>query len=98
MKAAFSENIRRLREEKGLSQTDLARRLGVNKSLIWGYENMERLPSLNSLAKLSSIFNVSMEFLLGINKNKTVDVSHLSTEQISVVTAVINQFEKDNGM
>ena len=38
-----------------------------------------------------------MEFLLGINKNKTVDVSHLSTEQISVVTAVINQFEKDNG-
>lgn len=97
MKAAFSENIRRLREEKGLSQTDLARRLGVNKSLIWGYENMERLPSLNSLAKLSSIFNVSMEFLLGINKNKTVDVSHLSTEQISVVTAVINQFEKDNG-
>lgn len=97
MKAAFSENIRRLREEKGLSQTDLARRLGVHKSLIWGYENMERLPSLNSLAKLSSIFNVSMEFLLGINKNKTVDVSHLSTEQISVVTAVINQFEKDNG-
>ena len=97
MKAAFSENIRRLREEKGLSQTDLARRLGVNKSLIWGYENMERLPSLNSLAKLSSIFNVSMEFLLGINKNKTVDVSHLSTEQISVVTSVINQFEKDNG-
>lgn len=80
-----------------MSQTDLARRLGVNKSLIWGYENMERLPSLNSLAKLSSIFNVSMEFLLGINKNKTVDVSHLSTEQISVVTAVINQFEKDNG-
>lgn len=96
MKAAFSENLKKLREEKGISQTELARRLGVNKSLISSYENMERLPSLNALAKLSYQFNVSMEFLLGINKNKTVDISNLTTEQISVVTSVIKQFEKDN--
>lgn len=96
MKAAFSENLKKLREEKGISQTELARRLGVNKSLISSYENMERLPSLNALAKLSYQFNVSMEFLLGIKKNKTVDISNLTTEQISVVTSVIKQFERDN--
>ena len=79
-----------------ISQTELASRIGVNKSLISAYENQERLPSLNALAKLSYQFNVSMELLLGLNKNKTVDVSTLTTEQISVITSVIKQFEKDN--
>lgn len=96
MKAEFSENLKKLREEKGISQTELARRLGVNKSLISSYENMERLPSLNALVKLSYQFGISMETLLGVKRNKTVDVSNLSTEQISVVTSVIKQFEKDN--
>ena len=96
VKAEFSENLKKLREEKGISQTELAKRLGVNKSLISSYENMERSPSLNALVKLSYQFNVSIETLLGINKNKTVDVSNLTTEQISVVTSVIKQFEKDN--
>ena len=96
MKAEFSENLKKLREEKGISQTELAKRLGVNKSLISAYENMERLPSLNALAKLSYQFGVSMEMLLGIKRNKTVDVSNLTTEQISAVTSVIKQFEKDN--
>ena len=96
VKAEFSENLKKLREEKGMSQTELASRIGVNKSLISVYESQERLPSLNALAKLSYQFNVSMEFLLGINKNKTVDVSKLTTEQIAVVTSVISQFEKDN--
>lgn len=96
MKAEFSENLKKLREEKGISQTELAKRIGVNKSLISAYESMERLPSLSALAKLSYQFNVSMEFLLGIKRNKTVDVSNLTTEQISVVTSVIKQFERDN--
>lgn len=96
VKAEFSENLKKLREEKGISQTELARRVGVNKSLISAFESQNRLPSLHVLSKLSYQFGVSMEFLLGINKNKTVDVSNLSTEQISVVTSVIKQFEKDN--
>ena len=96
VKAEFSENLKKLREEKGLSQTELAKRLGCNKSLISSYENMERLPSLNALVKLSYQFAVSIEALLGIKKNKTVDVSNLTTEQISVITSVIKQFEKDN--
>ena len=96
VKAEFSENLKRLREEKGISQTELAKRFGVNKSLISGYENMERCPSLNALVKLSYQFGISIEALLGIKKNKTVDISNLTTEQISVVTSVIKQFEKDN--
>ena len=96
MKAEFSERLRTLREEKGISQALLARKLGVNRSIVSAYENQTRLPSLQMLSKLSYTFNVSMEYLLGINRNKTIDVSNLTAEQISVVTAVIEQFEKSN--
>ena len=96
MKADFSERLRTLREEKGISQALLARKLGVNRSIVSAYENQTRLPSLQMLSKLSYVFNVSMEYLLGINRNKTIDVSNLTAEQISVVTAVIEQFEKSN--
>ena len=96
MKAEFSENLRSLRKERGMSQAELAKRLGVNKSLVSCYENQERLPSLNVLAKLCYFFNVSMEFFLGIKKNKTVDVSGLTAEQISAVCSIIKQLEEAN--
>lgn len=96
MKAEFSGKIRKLRENKGISQTELAKRLGVNKSIISAYENQERLPSIAMLVKLSYCFNVSMEYLLGINRNNTIDVSRLTQEQISAVNAVVEQFIKAN--
>ena len=39
MKAEFSERIKILREEKGISQAELAKRLGVNRSIVSAYEN-----------------------------------------------------------
>lgn len=96
MRPEFSQNLKALREKNGISQTELAKRLFVNKSLISAYENQERMPSLNVLAKLSYQFNVSMEFLLGMTRNKTVDVSSLTPEQIAVVVSVIKEFELAN--
>ena len=93
MKSEFSERIKILREEKGISQAELAKRLGVNRSIVSAYENQTRLPSIQMLSKLSYLFNVSIEYLLGINKNKTIDVSDLTTEQISALNTVIEQFK-----
>jgi len=96
MKAEFAENLKKLREANGLSQTELAIRINVNKSLISAYENELRLPSLLVLSKLAYLFNVSMEFLLGIRKSNTIDVSGLTSEQVSVITSVVKAFEDAN--
>ena len=96
MKAEFSERIKVLREEKGMSQVELAKRLGVHRSIVSSYENQTRLPSIQMLSKLAYFFNVSMEYLLGINKNKTIDVSDLTPEQISAINSVIEQFKLSN--
>ena len=86
--------IKNLREKKGITQTQLADRLWLNKSIISAYENEQRMPSLDVLIKLSYEFNVSMEYLLGIEKNKTIDISDLTDEQISAINNLIELFRK----
>ena len=94
--AFTAQDVKKLREMNGINQAELAERLNVNKSLISAYENELRMPSLHVLAKLAYHFNVSMEFLLGIKRDNTIDVSKLTTQQIAVVTSVIREFETAN--
>lgn len=96
MKYELSENIKKLRMNKHLTQTQLAKRLGVGTSIISAYENQDRLPSISMLIKLSYEFNVTIEYLLGLNKNKTIDVSDLTDEQILAINTVIEQFRNSN--
>ncbi len=90
----FAENLKNLRTKKGLTQSQLADRLWLNKSIISAYENEQRMPSLDVLIKISYEFNVSMEYLLGIEKNKTIDISDLTDEQISAINILIELFRK----
>lgn len=90
----FAETLKTLRTKKGLTQTQLANKLWLNKSIISAYENEQRMPSLEVLVKLSYEFNVSMEYLLGIEKNKTIDVSDLSNEQICAINTFIELLRK----
>ncbi len=90
----FADTLKNLRTKKGLTQTQLADRLWLNKSIISAYENEQRMPSLDVLIKLSYEFNVSMEYLLGIEKNKTIDISDLTDEQISAINNLIELFRK----
>ncbi len=96
MKEILSENIKNLRKQKNLTQTQLAAKIGVNKSIISAYENQERLPSVAVLIKLSYEFNVSIEYLLGVKRNKFIDVSKLNDKQVAALTCIAAQFEEDN--
>lgn len=92
----FAENLKNLRTSRGLTQTQLARRLWLNKSIISAYENETRTPSLEVLIKLSNEFNVSMEYLLGIERERTIDISGLNEEQIAAVSSLVDLFRKEN--
>ena len=92
----FGENLKSLRTKKGLSQTQLATKLWLNKSIISAYENEQRSPSLDALIKLSYEFNVSMEYLLGIEREKTLDISGLNDEQVTVVNSLVELLRNSN--
>ena len=61
----FSERWYRLRQDKGLNQTQLAMALKVSRSAIAFYENGQRTPDIAFLARVGNYFGVSCDYLLG---------------------------------
>ena len=64
MNTLFSETLRKLRKEKGVSQVQLADQMFVNKSTIARWENGSRLPDAAMITRLSRILEVDVGTLL----------------------------------
>ena len=92
--------IKELRSSQKITQNDFASRLGVTKSAISSYENGSRLPSYDILIKISRIFKVSTDYLLGCvdEKSQTVNVSGLSDKQIASIKGSIDTFRAFNAV
>ena len=60
--------IREYRERHGLSQEELARRLGIDRSSVAKWESGCNTPRLAHLLKLAKIFRCSIDELVGVNK------------------------------
>ena len=61
----FSQILKNLRSEKGLSQRELSSQLGLSANCICEYEKGRSEPNLDTLKKLSSIFECSIDYLVG---------------------------------
>lgn len=61
----FSERLKRLRMEKGITQKELADRLHISRSTIAGYESLGKEPDGEKLCALADFFGVSVDYLLG---------------------------------
>lgn len=92
----FSVKLKALRRSEGYSQQALADKLGVTKSLISGYEQDLRLPSLDMLVKISREFGVSSDYLLSLDRQKTINVEALTDRQIAIISDMVNEFAELN--
>ena len=78
----LGERIYEFRNEKNLSQGDLADRLDVSRQSISKWENNMAIPDLDKLIKLSDIFEVSLDELVGreeFERNTNVAISQSPT-------------------
>lgn len=91
----FGSTLKRLRQEAGFTQQQLAERLGVTKSVISYYELSERAPSPEILVKLASVFHVTTDFLLGIDRTeKVLDLSGLDDDDIMALQHMATALRK----
>ena len=63
--SGFSQRLRLLRTQRGLTQQQLAQALGVSKSSVNMYERGEREPGLETLAAMADLFEVDLDELTG---------------------------------
>lgn len=71
----LGNRIRNLREDHDLTQKELSAKLGLTPKMISFYENNQRTPPIDVLLKLSNIFNVSIDYLVGVPNNKELTLS-----------------------
>lgn len=90
----ISENIQYLREKCGMTQTDLAKRLGISRSAVNAWEMSLSAPSLANVVEMTSIFGVSADYLLSLNNRVTVDITELDNEKREVVFKLVNCLKK----
>ncbi|MCR4905523.1 MAG: helix-turn-helix domain-containing protein [Clostridiales bacterium] len=90
----FGSRLKKLRLDTGLTQKQLADKLGVTKSVVSYYEQQERNPSPEILVQLSRIFHTSTDFLLGLDNKKVLDVSELSDEEFAIVRELVEALKK----
>ena len=90
----FGERLKMLRKGQKITQQELANRLGVAKSVVSYYESGDRFPSYDVLIKIARTFRVTTDYLLDIERNRTIDVTGLSEENIAVVVSVVNALKK----
>lgn len=86
----LSARLKQLRAEKGLTQVQAAKRIGITRSTYATYENGTRYPSYDVLISLSYLFGVSTDYLLCVEKRRFLDVSGLTEEEIAAIANIVS--------
>lgn len=92
----FGARLKELRLKSGLTQKQLAAQIGITKSVISFYELRERAPSPEILIKLASVFHVTIDYLLGIENGKSLDISGLDSDDEKLVRLMVETLRKKN--
>ena len=92
-----ADRIRVLREQKGFTQTDLAKQLGITRSSVNAWEQGISVPSTQYIVELAQIFKVSTDYLLCVDNTATVSVAGLTQKDIELVHSVVSHLRDKNG-
>lgn len=99
------KTIARLREEKGLSQTELADKSGVSRVMIGKYERGDAVPSIEAAKKIADALDVSLDYLVGEGINSTFDkktlkrfqeIAELESSKKQVLFDLIDTYIRDD--
>lgn len=104
----IKERLKRLREEKGIYQKDLADKLHITRATIASYETGKSLPSLDVVLKYADFFECTTDYILGrtnernltITKDKDIEIIHnkdtvVQEAAISLLKETLNRMMKE---
>lgn len=77
------EKIKYVRTKLGISQTELANRLGRQRPEITMFETGARTVDIYTLRDIAKICNVSTDYLLGVNDFESADINEIAINQLT---------------
>lgn len=94
--SSFGENLKHLRNSLNLTQKVFGSKVGLSKAVVSKYENGMGYPSFDTLVRIAQHYGVTIDYLLGVTRGKTVDVSDLTDNQIAIIHQLIAEFKITN--
>ena len=93
---SLGDRIRKHRKINKLTQEQLSSQLGLTPKMVSFYEHNERIPPIDIIIKLSQIFSVSTDYLLGLSPEQLIPnmQNSLSTEEKTILS-LYRSLDKD---
>lgn len=88
----IAERIKMLRNKKNITQSDLAKMLGLTRSGVNAWEMGLSVPSAQYIVALAKLFDVSTDYLLGLDDTSTISINGLTQAQVAAVIGIIQCF------
>lgn len=89
----LGQRICELRTALGWSQVELAKRLKVAKQTVSNWENDNIQPSIEMLVRLAKLFNVSTDYMLGLEEIPRLDVGGLPVSVVAHLSLLIEDYK-----
>ena len=90
----LGQRICELRTALGWSQVELAKRLQVAKQTVSNWENENIQPSIEMLVRLSKLFNVTTDYMLGLENTPRLDVDGLPGKVVAHISQLIEDYRE----
>jgi transcriptional regulator with XRE-family HTH domain len=91
----FGKTMTDLRKKAGLTQEEVARKLNVSPQAVSKWENNTSMPDVMLLSKIASLFNTSIDTLLGRDRVQVVSVQSKNKHDLDKLIFKINILSHD---
>lgn len=89
-----ADRIRALRETRGWTQAELARRLNITRNGVNSWEQGLSMPSPACLVDLAKLFSVSTDYLLGVERLEAVNVTGLDEKDVAILAQLADRLRE----
>lgn len=92
----FSRRLSDLLDENNMTQTQLAKEVGTSNVTICRYITGERTPRIDVLTKIANVFNVSLDYLLGLTNESDEKEKHQNTLNYNIEKTIRQIYNIDD--
>lgn len=89
-----AERIKALREARGWTQAELARRMNITRNGVNSWEQGLSMPSPACLVDLAKVFSVSTDYLLGVERLEMVNVTGLDEKDVAMLAQLADRLRE----
>lgn len=86
--------IRETRTQRGISQSELAKRINKSKSAVCGYESNAQIPPSEVLVSIATVLNVSLDYLVGFDMEEPVSLKNFNSQQKKAIGLLLEEFSR----